>query len=54
MRDLSNLESEIERFYRKGIMSDALVGLRNAVAAARAMATAAWENKTSIGCHFRL
>ena len=52
-RELSHLESEIERFYRKSKLTDGLIGLRNAVGAAKAIAQAAWENKSSIGCHFR-
>ncbi len=52
-RELSHLETEIERFYRKSKLTDGLIGLRNAVGAARAIAQAAWENKNSIGCHYR-
>jgi L-aspartate oxidase len=52
-RELSHLETEIERFYRKSKLTDGLIGLRNAVGAAKAIAQAAWENKNSIGCHYR-
>jgi len=51
--DLSNLEKEIEKFYRTTKLTDALIGLRNAVQTALIVARAAWENKESRGCHFR-
>jgi L-aspartate oxidase len=53
IRDLRNLENEIERFYRVTRLTDGLIGLRNAVRAAIIVALAAWENKTSMGCHYR-
>jgi L-aspartate oxidase len=52
-RELEHLQTEIERFYRKAKLSDSLIGLRNAAFAAKAITQAAWENKTSIGCHYR-
>jgi L-aspartate oxidase len=52
-RELHNLESEIERFYRIAALTDGIVGLRNAVRAASLVAAAAWENKQSVGCHYR-
>jgi len=51
--DLSDLEREIEKFYRATRLTDALIGLRNAVQTALIVARAAWENKESRGCHFR-
>jgi L-aspartate oxidase len=53
LRDLRELESEIEQFYHQTRITDGLVGLRNAVVAAIIVAAAAWENKTSVGCHYR-
>jgi L-aspartate oxidase len=53
MRELRHLESEIERFYRSVKLTDDIIGLRNAVRAAIIVTIAAWENKTSVGCHFR-
>jgi L-aspartate oxidase len=53
LRDLRELESEIEQFYRKTRVTDGLIGLRNSVQAALIVAAAAWENKTSVGCHYR-
>jgi L-aspartate oxidase len=53
IRELRNLENEIERFYRVTRLTDSLIGLRNAVRTAIIVALAAWENKTSIGCHYR-
>jgi L-aspartate oxidase len=52
--ELRNLEYEIERFYRKVCLTDGLIGLRNAVRSSLIVTLAAWENKNSIGCHFRL
>lgn len=54
INELRNLELEIERFYRATRMTDGLVGLRNAVRTAIIVTAAAWENKTSIGCHYRV
>jgi L-aspartate oxidase len=51
--DLRYLQREIDFFYRHTQLSDALIGLRNAVQAALIVARAAWENKTSRGCHYR-
>ncbi len=53
LSELRHLESEIERFYRVARISDELIGLRNAVRSAVIVAQAAWENKQSIGCHYR-
>jgi len=53
IRELRNLETEIERFYRATRLTDGLLGLRNAVRAAIIVTLAAWENKASIGCHYR-
>lgn len=53
LRELRHLEIEIERFYRVTRLTDALIGLRNAVRSAAIVALAAWINKESIGCHYR-
>jgi L-aspartate oxidase len=53
LRELKQLENEIERFYRATMVADELIGLRNAVRSAIIVASAAWENKTSMGCHYR-
>jgi L-aspartate oxidase len=53
LHELRNLESEIEQFYRKTAVTDDLIGLRNAVRSAIIVAAAAWENKTSLGSHYR-
>lgn len=53
IRELRNLENEIELFYRVTRPIDSLVGLRNAVRTAIIVTLAAWENKTSMGCHYR-
>jgi L-aspartate oxidase len=53
IHDLRELESEIEEFYRQTNVTDGLIGLRNAVRSAVIVATAAWENKASLGSHYR-
>ncbi len=53
LTELRNLETEIEKFYRATKVNDELIGLRNAVRTSIIIANAAWENKTSIGCHYR-
>lgn len=52
-RILSELQVEIEDFYRRGTMSDALLGLRNGVQTALAIHRAASENRVSRGSHYR-
>jgi L-aspartate oxidase len=53
LSELRHLETEIENFYRASVVNDDLIGLRNAVRSAVIIAMAAWENKTSVGCHYR-
>lgn len=53
IRDLSNLEDEINRFYHQSALSDQLIGLRNAVQTGLLVTRAAWENKISVGSHYR-
>ncbi len=53
LRELRHLETEIEQFYRRTRITDGLIGLRNAARAAIITAAAAWENRTSMGCHYR-
>jgi L-aspartate oxidase len=53
LRELRHLETEIEQFYRISTLTDELIGLRNAVRTAVIVAMAAWENKASVGCHYR-
>ncbi|HYB52496.1 MAG TPA: L-aspartate oxidase, partial [Thermoanaerobaculia bacterium] len=52
-RILSELQVEIEDFYRRGTMSDALIGLRNGVQTALAIRRAASDNRISKGSHYR-
>jgi L-aspartate oxidase len=52
-RILSELQVEIEDFYRRGTMSDDLLGLRNGVQTALAIRRAASDNRVSRGCHYR-
>jgi len=51
--ELTHLRAEIDKFYRTAKLSDSLIGLRNSVQAALTVALAAWENRTSRGCHYR-
>ncbi|NJM42776.1 MAG: L-aspartate oxidase [Anaerolineae bacterium] len=53
LSELRHLETEIEGFYRNSKVTDELIGLRNAVRTAVIVAMAAWENKSSVGCHYR-
>jgi L-aspartate oxidase len=53
-RILGELKDEIENFYRRGTMSDALLGLRNGVQTALAIHRAAADNPVSRGCHYRV
>ena len=53
IRELRNLEVEIERFYRAAALSDDLIGLRNSIRVALIVTLAAWENPESRGCHYR-
>ena len=52
-RILGELQVEIEDFYRRGTMSDELLGLRNGVQTALVIHRAASENRVSRGCHYR-
>ena len=53
LRELRHLETEIEQFYRSTLLTDGVIGLRNAVRTAVIVAAAAWENRVSMGCHYR-
>jgi L-aspartate oxidase len=53
-RILGELQDEIEQFYRRGTMSDALLGVRNGVQTALAIHRAARDNRVSRGCHYRV
>jgi L-aspartate oxidase len=53
LSELRHLETSIERFYRSTSLTDGVIGLRNAVRTAVLVAMAAWENKSSMGCHYR-
>lgn len=53
LRDLNNLQYDIESFYRTTRLDPAILSLRNAALAAIIVARAAWENRESHGCHYR-
>ena len=52
-RILLELRDEIENFYRRGTMSDELLGLRNGIQTALAIHRAASDNLVSRGSHYR-
>lgn len=51
---LRELQDEVERFYARARLDDALIGLRDGVQASLAILYAAMENHTSRGCHYRV
>ncbi|MBN1900575.1 L-aspartate oxidase [Candidatus Sumerlaeota bacterium] len=51
---LRELQQEVERFYKRGALSDGLIGLRNGVQTAMAVLFAAQQNRETRGCHFRV
>jgi L-aspartate oxidase len=53
LSELRHLETEILHFYRRSRLTDELIGLRHAVRTAIQVAEAAWENKRSMGAHYR-
>ena len=53
LSELRHLEGEILHFYRRSKLTDELIGLRHAVHTALIVAQAAWENKSSMGAHYR-
>jgi L-aspartate oxidase len=53
LSELRHLETEILRFYRGSRLTDELIGLRHAIRSAILVAEAAWENKRSMGAHYR-
>lgn len=52
-RELRHLFHEIETFYRSARLNDALIGLRNAIQAARIVTFSARRNRISRGTHYR-
>jgi L-aspartate oxidase len=53
VRELRRLWLGIEDFYKRSYPTDALIGLRNTVLNAVIVASAALQNPTSRGCHYR-
>jgi L-aspartate oxidase len=54
IRELRHLQNEIETFYQNTKLSDGLIGLRNAVQVSLIVAQAAYHNRQSRGCHYRV
>jgi L-aspartate oxidase len=53
LNDLVHLKQEVEDFYRRTKLNDALIGLRHGVQAALIVAANAQHNRKSRGCHYR-
>jgi L-aspartate oxidase len=53
IRNLRQLWSDIEEFYRKNQLTDGLIGLRNSIQAALIVANSARQNRISRGAHYR-
>lgn len=51
---LRELQFEVEVFYRRVVLTDPLVGLRNGLQTALAVVYSAMANHTSRGCHYRI
>lgn len=51
---LTELNKEIEHFYRNGSLNDELIGLRNSSLVATLVLKAAILNRKSRGCHYRI
>jgi len=54
LRDIGNLRQDVETFYRQSRLDATIIRLRNAVLTALVVAQAAWENRESHGCHYRI
>lgn len=54
MRLLRELDLEIERFYEKCEVNDAIIGLRNGILTALLILDAAKRSRESRGCHYRV
>jgi len=54
LHDLYNLRQDIDAFYRAARLGSGIIRLRNAALAAVTVANAAWENRESHGCHYRV
>ena len=53
IRELRHMETSIEAFYRATRLTDSLLGLRNVARTAYLVADAAWQNRRSLGAHWR-
>ncbi len=53
INDLRHLWQETEEFYRNTRLTREIVELRGAIQTGLIIARAAWQNRTSRGCHFR-
>ncbi|NLV74883.1 MAG: L-aspartate oxidase [Chloroflexi bacterium] len=54
MRDLTTLLQDIDAFYHTTRLEPGILNLRNSATAATIVARAAWENRESHGCHYRV
>jgi L-aspartate oxidase len=53
-RILRELQMEVDAFYARALLNDRMLGLRNGVQTALAVVFAAFENRQSLGCHYRI
>jgi len=54
LSDITNLKNTFDDFYYESMLSIAILQLRDAITSASIVATAAWKNKISMGCHYRI
>ncbi len=54
LAELQHLRGQVEAFYRRCRLTPELVSLRHQVLAAWLIARAAWQNRESRGCHYRV
>jgi len=54
LTDITNLKNSFEDFYYESKLSNTILQLRDAITCGLIVATSAWKNKKSAGCHYRL
>ncbi|MCX8059125.1 MAG: FAD-binding protein [Spirochaetes bacterium] len=54
LTDITNLKNSFEDFYYESKLSNLILQLRDAITCGLIVATSAWKNKKSSGCHYRM
>jgi L-aspartate oxidase len=54
LQNLRELQFEVEVFYRRAVLTDEMIGLRNGLQTALAVVHSALANHTSRGAHYRI